>query len=235
MGTPVRPTNMRASWFFVGLDLGQVHDPTAIAVFERAELTGEWDAAVFAFRKEVRLRLRYLERVALGTPYPAVVERVREVTRSSELAGRCHVIADGTGVGRPVIDLLRSANLGCGLLPVIITNGDTETAAEGYHRVPKRDLIIGLQVLLQCDSLQIARRLAHGPTLAKEMADMRVKTTPSGREQYGAWREGQHDDLVLAASLACWGARKVYPKPPRGENAYWRRTESQPDIWKALM
>ena len=75
----------------MGVDLGQVHDPTAIAVLERAELTGAWDPVVFAFRKEVRLRLRYLERVALGTPYPAVVERVREVTRSSEQIGRAHV------------------------------------------------------------------------------------------------------------------------------------------------
>ena len=59
-------------------------------------------------------------------------------------------------MGRPLIDLLRKARLGCRLMPVSITGGDGETAAAGYYRVPKRDLIIGLQVLLQVGGLQIA-------------------------------------------------------------------------------
>jgi len=62
--------------YFVGLDLAQSFDFTAIAVLERVELTGEWDAALYTHRKTTALRLRYLERVALGTPYTEVVERV---------------------------------------------------------------------------------------------------------------------------------------------------------------
>ena len=70
-------TNMNR--FFVGVDLGKVHDYTAIAVVERAELTGEWDPAMYTYRKEVALRLRHLERVPLGTPYTGIVERVGQV------------------------------------------------------------------------------------------------------------------------------------------------------------
>jgi hypothetical protein len=73
-------------WYFVGV--------------ERAELMGEFDPAVFAWPKKVALRLRYLERVPLGTPYPDIVERVRRTTRAPELDGRCHVAVDATGVGR---------------------------------------------------------------------------------------------------------------------------------------
>ena len=120
--------------------------------------------------------------------------------------------------------MLRGAGLGCRLIGVTITGGDSESMADGYYRVPKRDLIIGLQVLLQNGRLRIAGRLEHGPTLAKEMADMQVRTSPAGKEQYGAWREGQHDDLVLATALACWWAEKTYP-PPRGEDAYVRAPE----------
>ncbi len=39
-------------------------------------LEGEWDAAMFAYRKEARLRLRFLERMPLGKPYQDIVERV---------------------------------------------------------------------------------------------------------------------------------------------------------------
>jgi hypothetical protein len=209
--------------YFVGLDLGQSQDFTAIAVLQRAELVGEWDPVMFAWRKTIALRLRHLERVALGTPYTEVVERVVAVTRSADLAERCHLIADATGVGRPVVDMLRSAELGCRRLwPVVITNGELERHVDGYYRVPKRDLIVGLQLLLQRRGLQIAAGMKFGPVLAREMAEMRVKITPSGNEQYGAWRDGEHDDLVLAVALACWGARKAWPCAPHGEEGYWR-------------
>jgi hypothetical protein len=209
--------------YFVGLDLGQSQDFTAIAVLERAESVGGWDPVMFAWRKTIALRLRHLERVPLGTPYTEVVDRVVVVTRSADLEGQCQLIADATGVGRPVMDMLRRAGLGSRRLwPVLITGGDMETYANGHYRVPKRDLIVGLQLLLQRRGLQIAKGLKFGPVLAREMAEMRVKITASGNEQYGAWREGEHDDLVLAVALACWGARRVYPNPPYGEEAYWR-------------
>ena len=40
------------SMYFAGLDLGQRQDPTAMAVVERAEYAGAWDAVVFEYRKE---------------------------------------------------------------------------------------------------------------------------------------------------------------------------------------
>ena len=33
-----------------------------------------------------------------------------------------------------------------------------------------------------------------------------VKVTPAANEVFGAWREGQHDDLVLAVAIAVWQA-----------------------------
>jgi hypothetical protein len=40
---------------------------------------------------------------------------------------------------------------------------------------------------------------------------MRVRVKASGREEYGARRAGEHDDLVVAVALACWGGTKYYP------------------------
>ncbi len=192
---------------FVGLDLGQKQDPSAIAVVERWEEAGEPDRVTWERPIEVGYSLRHLERLALGTPYQEVVGRVREVARSGDLAGRCVVVVDATGVGGPVIDLLRAADLGCELTAVTITGGPRASRVDGGWTVPKRDLVVGLEVMLETGSLRIATGLREGETFIKELTGMRVKVSAGRREQFEAWREGTHDDLVLAAALACWRAR----------------------------
>lgn len=178
---------------------------------------------VFAWRKEVALRLRYVERVPLGTPDPQVVQRVGDDSVGG--TGGAMPVAAGRDRGRVSGGgLLQRADLGCRIMPLMITGGDMESMSNGYYRVPKRDLIVGPQVLLQNGELQIAAGLRHGAALLKEMAEMRVKITAEGNEQYGAWREGEHDDLVFAVALACWGAKKAYPGELSGEQRYWRST-----------
>lgn len=209
------------SRFWVGVDLGQAHDFTAIAVLERVEKKGTWDPVAFAWRKVVALQLRHLERVALGTPYTEVAQRAAQVTHAPQLAGCCELVVDATGVGRPVVDLLRKERPSGNVIPVTITGGSTEGSSDGYYRVPKRALISGLQILLQKGALQIASKLRYSQMLVKEMTEMRVKVTCSGNEEFEAWREGAHDDLVLAVALACWRAQKCFPSEPAGEAAYW--------------
>ena len=90
-----------SSRFFVGLDLGQMQDHSALAVVERDEIfVGEMDHATYERPRVRRFRMQFLERLALGTPYPTVVERVRQVVRQRPLMGRCVLVLDATGVGR---------------------------------------------------------------------------------------------------------------------------------------
>ena len=55
-------------------------------------------------------------------------------------------MVDATGVGSPVVDLLRQA----GLKPVVvsISGGDRVTFGNGVLHVPKRDLAGTLQVMI---------------------------------------------------------------------------------------
>ena len=39
----------------------------------------------------------------------------------------------------------------------------------------------------------------------------------------GRVAEAEHDDLVLAAALACWAAKKRHPDLKPGEASYWTR------------
>ena len=107
--------------------------------------------------------------------------------------------------------MLKRAGLGCLIAPVLITGGDLPHREQGYFMVPKRDLVTGLVVRLERGQLKIAEGLKDGEELMRELAGMRVRVTASGREEYGAWRAGEHDDLVLAVALACWGGTKNYP------------------------
>ena len=122
-----------------------------------------------------------------------------------------------------MVDLLKRAGLTCTLMPVIITGGEMQRLEKGYYMVPKRDLMAGMQVRLERGELKIARGSAEGERLVHEMAGMRVKVTGSGREQHGAWREGEHDDLVLAVALACWCARHFNPLDGGGSAGYVQR------------
>jgi hypothetical protein len=60
-------------------------------------------------------------------------------------------------------------------------------------------------VLLQQARLQIAQNLPETPMLMQELLNFKVKIDPStAHDSYSAWREQDHDDLVLALALACW-------------------------------
>lgn len=186
--------------YYVGLDLGQKRDHAAIAVVEN-EPGAE------------TLRVRHLERIALGTSYPRVVARVQEMVTDELLAGQCALAVDGTGVGAPVVDLLHAAKLGCELAAVTISGGERESFAGGMFSVPKRDLIAGVQVMLEQGEIRIARDLPDAGALTRELMDMRMTMSSGGRVRMGADGTGEHDDLVIALALACWMARrKVRPE-----------------------
>jgi hypothetical protein len=204
--------------FFVGADLGQSQDPTALALVERAEYRGNWNAVNYAYDIKAAINLRYLVRLPLGTTYPNVVGRIQEVMGSKTLESGTsrHLVVDATGVGRPVIDLLQAERMPCRLWPVTITSGTGETFGTDGYKVPKRDLIVGVQLMLQNGELNIASGLADGEALKRELSSMRVSMTAGGREKFGA-QSGEHDDLVLAVALAVWGLKKVTQRKTVGE------------------
>ena len=111
---------------------------------------------------------------------------------------------DQTGVGRAVVDLPRKARPRCTIRPITITAGSAVVAdGAGWH-VPKKELVGTLQILLQSRRLKVAPSLPAAQTLVQELTTFQVKITPAANETFGAWREGAHDDLVLAVAIAAW-------------------------------
>ena len=189
--------------WLIGLDLGQASDYTALAIVERVIAANNPDA-----KREGVYHLRHAERLPLGTSYPAIVRHVGDLLGRSELTGLRTLLVDATGVGRPVVDLLRQARLEP--VPVVVHGGnETTTDANGFRRVPKRELVSTAQVCLQGGRLKFAAALPVVQTLIDELLKFEVKITATGHDTYGAWREGSHDDLVFALALATWYGERV--------------------------
>ena len=147
--------------FYLGLDLGKLRDYTALAIAEPLPYE--------------EIGIRYLERAPLGTPYMRVVQRVTELSRDPALNGRCHLVMDGSGVGNPVEEALRNAQASGwrGMTAVTITSGDrARQSSDGYGvgdrwNVPRRDLLSGLQILLEKGTLRIAAEMPETRALVR--------------------------------------------------------------------
>lgn len=226
--SPVYPTHTS----FIGLDLGQSADYTAVCVLEESvwitpeeafelvakrsgwvlptELTHYQLDAIRTWPKQRRrpapppLSVRHLSRYPLGTPYPRIVADVRQLMDTPPLRPETtHLILDETGVGRPVADLFDAA--GVRNVRVSITGGTTVSGHAGHLSVPKRDLVFSALAVLQERRLRIARAHPESATLVEELRNFKMKIDiQTGHDSYSAWRESQHDDLVLALCLATW-------------------------------
>jgi hypothetical protein len=225
----VEPWEWPGGQYLVGLDLGQASDYTALCVLKKTPEPGK---ATASGDDAFRLDCVMLRRFALGTPYPEVVRSVSELARRPELLhdpdvirrrpedGRYEdplLVIDATGVGRAVVDLFLEGDLGpADVLAATITGGNeaTETSWHGsaiarHARVPKLQLVGAVQAGLQTGRLKFVAGLAEADALKRELLSFKVKVNiNSGRESFEAWRERDHDDLVLAVAIASWAAAR---------------------------
>jgi hypothetical protein len=186
--------------FVVGADLGQVNDHSAIAVVERIVGTEPTIGAVLP----TVFAVRHLERIPLGTPYPQVAARLVALFENAPLVGATLVV-DETGVGRPVVDLLRTMPIKAALHPLTITSGSrARLEPTGRWRVAKKLLIANVRALLASGRLKVADGLPAAALLLRELVDFRVTITAKANKKFGAGTRGGHDDLVLALTLAVW-------------------------------
>lgn len=214
--------------FYLGVDLGQSSDFTAFALLEEPvwvpeHFRGAWDCKPgwnrpsemnpFAVREALAqnpgapdptVMVRHLERPPLGTRYPAVVSRVGEILKAPALVGKpVALVVDRSGVGQGPLDYMKHE----GLRPIGVTihGGSKVSRGRDGYGVPKKDLVGAVALLMQSGRLKIAGSLPEAATLRTELSNFRVKQDArTAHESYEHWREGDHDDLVLATAMACW-------------------------------
>jgi len=193
--------------YVTGLDLGLSQDATAVAVLEQTGVRDPDDPR----RQTAHYAVRHLERFPPGTPYTDVSVRLGQMFAAPELADTTLVV-DQTGVGRPVVEVLRDADIDAYICPVTITAGLFAGPDEhGGWLIPRKELVGTLQVLLQSRRIQVAPTLMEAATLVRELTMFRAKPVSMTGDPFEAWREGPHDDLVLAVAIAAWEGERHPP------------------------
>lgn len=202
--------------FILGLDLGQSQDYSALAILER-----RWVRPIGSETSVRHYSLRHLQRWPLKTSYPDIVAEVGRMVQIAPLSNPLLAV-DQTGVGVPVVEMIRDARIKAQLKPILITGGH-EITYDGKWHVPKKELVSTIQVLLQTHRIKFGQ-IPERKVLIQELLNFKVKININAHETFEAWRERDHDDMVLAVALAAWlgeGGRDysepwaVSDEPPR--------------------
>jgi hypothetical protein len=217
----------------IGLDLGQQSDYSALALlrYNWTECSPKGPQFFCRLPPDRRqYQIPTLKRWPLGTPYVHIVKSLIAFTKLPIFNGAAPlIVVDATGVGQAVyemfFDMLGRSGLPGSACAVTITGGSAVTMpASGRWHVAKKALVSVLQVLLGTGRLHVAPALQEAKTLLHELGTFKVKVTEAKNESFEAWREKDHDDLVLAVALACWGAETIawpqLPEPPLPRTVY---------------
>jgi len=213
--------------YFCGLDLGQTHDPTAFVMIERnvVELPPPTETPEQVARRAAalasghplrplgpvkvrRYAIRNIHRWPLRTSYPDIVASVTKLFEQPPLKGSILTI-DGTGCGRPVVQMFTHAKerIKARIVPIVIHGGAAASVLKGWRSVPRRDLAGVLQVVLGTRRLDIAPELPLAKVLLRELETFTTKINiATGNESWEAWRSKDTDDVTLSAAMALWYA-----------------------------
>jgi hypothetical protein len=204
--------------WFMGVDIGQSSDPTAISVLEHRVIplntwTPNRKAQHWKQDRQQFFDVRHLERLPIGRPYPEYVRNVADRLQRPPLDKGCTLAADQTGVGAAVLDLFEEAGLRPNRITITAGLEATNHGNRGFH-VPKSVLITNMEAKSHSGELRIAADTPDAEALREELKDFRRLVSSAGRPSWNA-RDGKHDDLILSVAIALWIA----------ENRPWSSSE----------
>jgi hypothetical protein len=201
----------------IGCDLGQRHDPTAICVTEaqlretgRRRVVATHEDGSVTERPEVAAFhvVRQLERRPLGTSYPEVARRLARLVDGleRELGATPALVLDATGVGLPVVDIVREElrENRCTVTAAFLTGTERmEGSVGGYElHLGKRFLVSNMQALIQQRLIDLPDT-GEARELSEELLNFELRLSDNANLVSGAFRTGTHDDLAIALGLSC--------------------------------
>ena len=195
----------------IGIDIGQSQDHTAIVVAD-PEIRDN----------EIHYVIRFLERLPLGISYPQIIDHIMRINRNipepkNGYKLEKHLWIDATGVGKPIVDLLRTNEESNNLHEVFITGGEATENINPWQTViklPKSYIVSRLQVMLSYGRIHLPNT-AYTIALQEELKNFIIRVNTNANLEFGAFKVGTHDDLVTALGLSC--LCEYFPQEPTVE------------------
>lgn len=204
--------------WYIGCDLGQVRDPSAVALVE------PWQGGLVLSGLKV---WRPARRDCMD-----VLDELLRIVRTQRHAVLPAVGIDARGEYRDVAAAALEGALSreAEVYPLLPSDSDrpARTKDDGWTFVGKRGLIDALRAAIASRRLLLAEGLVGGPALVAQLRALRLVPTRRGRGltwSHPDQRGGSHDDLVSAAAMALFLADTlptqglmglVRPAAPRG-------------------
>jgi hypothetical protein len=195
-----------ATTIILGATVRPQAQPTAIVVTQV-----DYGYNIKTRKRQDHYTVRFIEIIPARTPYPKIAERLGQIvdnlhTQAAQFKARVIMYVDVTGLGIPVIDLIKAKAES--IIPCYLTANDKR--AEGKDRVTlgKAWLVSRLQVLFQGARIAIPRS-STTELLVQELLAYSLDPSPTDNELTSTFVVGSQDELLTALGLACQGVPKA--------------------------
>lgn len=194
----------------IGADLGRVRDHTAVAVTE-VKLSRDYTQHYF---------VTYLHRFRLGLTWSHIVKKITNMR--NKLKGSyggtpvsLYWAIDATGVGSGIVSMLEQAMPDETMFSIHMTVGQTTTINEYDVHVGKQALVSTLVGTLNSGTLHLP---PDASDLVEELQNYEVHTSDAGRDSFGVFKTGAHDDEATALALSLWSCQNW---GMRSDHVFW--------------
>ena len=184
--------------YWVGADLGQANDYSAVCVIKDQALpVSDGNRIVVGTRERTVV---YADKFK-GVSYVDVIDHLIKVRNASPFGGKSELVIDGTSIGRVVSDMLWEQ--GVDHNAVQMTGGQEWRRSGRYVNASKTLMIDNLAVLFAAGELKFAHDLHLRSEIAEDLASFSTQTTAAGNQIITQSRNASgHGDLGISLIVA---------------------------------
>lgn len=187
--------------YYVGVDLGKRSDPSTVAVIELQTAPNGDKFFYERFLKRFTLRMLYTDIASTLSKLDTQL-----IARAATEGKKADVVynLDASGVGEGVAEIVEAKMPRAEIYRTYITGGINPTLDGHEIRLPKQQLVSTLLAAFDRDRLYLSKNSRELDAMLSELETFEIHVSESGADQYGAFKTGSHDDLVVALGLAVW-------------------------------
>jgi hypothetical protein len=184
--------------YWIGADLGQANDYSAVCVIKDQQLP-VYDGLRVALGARNRT-IVYADKFR-GVSYVDVVDHLIKLRNAPPFGGKSELVIDGTSIGRVVSDMLWEQ--GVDHAAVQMTGGQEWRRSGRYVNASKTLMIENLAVLFAAGDLTFAHDLPLRKEIEEDLASFTTQTTAAGNQIITQSRNASgHGDLGIGLIVA---------------------------------